>query len=272
VSEEIWRGFVKVGLIEALSLAAPLIYAAVGAVLSILIGYLNRGRLRRAFGSNLSSADEIILVISSLYSGRDANDKVNLRKREADNSFRAIERADDFRLVADGDFRAAVDISFAVQKAMREPITLKFDEQTFDWYNQTMLLVGAPISNLWTKSVMQLSASDPETSCFYIDGSVNSAEEQTVVDNHSTEKYFLSDEFEYAFIDRRVNPNSHNHYIYIIAGQTKFGTEAAGAYFKNHWRLFSRVKRSGDAAGVLLKLGRRAPGAAKVEATYNLRR
>lgn len=245
-------------------------FAFVGTQINSIADKIQLGKFRRAFGSGLTDSDQVSLVMSGIYPTPDQNGDISLKKIGRDGKLRLIQKADEFRLVADGDLICASQIMSLLSKSLKGTPKIFFDDERLAFQTQSTIFIGAGISNMKVEGILQQRRRLKEKErAFDIIAVSGLAEEQIIKDYVNNQEYALSDHSEYAIVARMRHDRDAGgyFYVYIVAGQTKFGTEAAGHYLYQNWQKFSGYSKTtpdSETQAIILETGRRLPGGSRV--------
>lgn len=244
-------------LANMVSEALWLIFGAALALTIRLARMLGRRTLlRRAFGANVHTADDIAIYLP-LWRVQD-RDRAETRFEKQTGAGETLRYYGPDRTFAEEDVKSAFEAAQTFAKFFARPIAIRPDDERLH-ENETTLLIGAAVANRHVDSVLDLYRCDcPERLPIDFPTIAENSDSRAVFfikNNANGDEYRFTGTTDYAFILRlpKLEDGAGNHFI--IAGIDASGTQAAGGVLRRRWTMFSKFK--GPAAAVVTLQGGR---------------
>lgn len=218
--------------------------------------------LRRAFGSNVSSADDVAIYLPLWRVQDRSRSETRFEKQVGSGERRQFYGPD--RTFAEADARGAFEAAQAFARFFSRPIDMRPDDQPLR-ENESTVLIGSHVANRHVDSVLHLHRCDcPDRMPIDFPPLAETDENAAVffVKNNATgEEYRFNGALDYAYILRLPKVEDGEGYHFIVAGIDASGTQAAGAMLRRRWQMFGK---HGGPAACVLSLQRGRPETARV--------
>jgi hypothetical protein len=193
------------------------------------------GRLRRAFGEDADSVENVCLCVPLL--GLKAATRETCRFEKKDftgevHSFHGPSEA-----LAYQDVEAGREVASIFNDFFSDPIEMIYDNTTKDLTGKTVFFIGAPVSNFLVKHVLR-SVEQPFVEFVPQEETEEHQAALGFKDLRTNEVLDSGGEREYSLVMRLPNPHSDGDHFFFLCGAHAAGTFAAARYLKQHWREF----------------------------------
>jgi hypothetical protein len=246
---------------------SEILLVAGGGMLAIgwrMLRWIGRWRsLRRAFGNNVLSADDIAISLPLWRVLDCARDQPRFEKCGSTGEVRHLYGPD--RTYAEADAGSAFAAAQTFSRYFSRPIEMRPEDSNLR-SKETNLLIGAPVANRHVDRIMRAHRTLARASLLvdFVDQQedCNTRAASFIRNLVTGDEYRFDGVTDYAVIQRLTKVEDGDGYHFIIAGIDASGTEAAGAALERHWKKFAR---SGGAAALVISLQRGHPETARVE-------
>jgi len=228
-----------------------LIFGATLALAVRIARLLGRGaRLRRAFGSNVHTADDVAIYLP-LWRVQD-RDRTETRFEKQNGAGESRRFYGPDRTFAEEDVKSAFEAAQTFAKFFSRPISIRPDDERLQ-ENETTLLMGSAVANRHVDSILDLYRCDcPDRLPITfpaIDENNDTRAAFFIKNNANGDEYRFNGATDYAFILRlpKIEDGAGNHFI--IGGIDASGTQAAGGVLRRRWTMFAKFK--GPAAAII---------------------
>jgi len=242
------------------NMVSEALWLILGAALALTIRLARmlgrRARLRRAFGGNVHTADDIAIYLPLWRVQDRSRTETRFEKQSGAGETRLFYGPD--RTFAEEDVKSAFEVAQAFARFFARPIAIRPDDERLH-ENETTLLIGAAVANRHVDSVLDLYRCDCPGRLPIDFPAIEENNDTRAVffikNNANDDEYRFTGATDYAFILRlpKIEDGSGNHFI--IGGIDASGTQAAGSVLRRRWTMFAKFK--GPAAAIItLQRGR----------------
>lgn len=233
----------------SIELAGALIIFALGFLFSNAPKSITKYRLKRFFGSSVL-CDDFQIVYGGVQICSDINNQIFEKKYHDGKIYKS---KGDYKIISDGGIRAYNYISHELGKHRDNLIKLCSDDIAYTDLNRTYITIGGPLTNELTDLAL-----NEKSNKFFRFANLELVESDElridILNNSDNSKFFTRfPGKDYGIILKIRNSRFKNHFFFVCAGISSWGTSGTTWYLANNWKNLYKEFKSKE-FGIVLEV------------------